>query len=317
MPGGRRGSRWAVEPHHVPVMVKESLTALNVRSHGCYVDGTLGGGGHSEAILEAAEGTRLLGIDLDGDALDMARVRLSGYGDRVSLVQANFGDVREMVHDHLGGLVDGILLDLGLSSMQVDTGERGFSFRREGQLDMRFDSRQRTTAHEVVNRYSVESLSDLIARLGEEPMARRIAREIVANRPIRTTTHLAEVVRRATGGQTRRRIHPATRTFQAIRMAVNREMDNLTRGLEGAIDVLNAGGRLAVISYHSLEDRLVKEKLRTESSDCVCPPGLPQCVCGHKASLRLVNRRVIRPSAGEVQANPRARSARMRAAERI
>ena len=317
MPGGRRGSRWAVEPHHVPVMVKESLTALNVRSHGCYVDGTLGGGGHSEAILEAAEGTRLLGIDLDGDALDMARVRLSGYGDRVSLVQANFGDVREIVHDHLGGLVDGILLDLGLSSMQVDTGERGFSFRREGQLDMRFDSRQRTTAHEVVNRYSVESLSDLIARLGEEPRARRIAREIVANRPIRTTTHLAEVVRRATGGQTRRRIHPATRTFQAIRMAVNREMDNLTRGLEGAIDVLNAGGRLAVISYHSLEDRLVKEKLRTESSDCVCPPGLPQCVCGHKASLRLVNRRVIRPSAGEVQANPRTRSARMRVAERI
>ena len=317
MPGGRRGSRWAVEPHHVPVMVKESLTALNVRSHGCYVDGTLGGGGHSEAILEAAEGTRLLGIDLDGDALDMARVRLSGYGDRVSLVQANFGDVREIVHDHLGGLVDGILLDLGLSSMQVDTGERGFSFRREGQLDMRFDSRQRTTAHEVVNRYSVESLSDLIARLGEEPRARRIAREIVANRPIRTTTHLAEVVRRATGGQTRRRIHPATRTFQAIRMAVNREMDNLTRGLKGAIDVLNAGGRLAVISYHSLEDRLVKEKLRTESSDCVCPPGLPQCVCGHKASLRLVNRRVIRPSAGEVQANPRARSARMRVAERI
>ena len=306
-----------MEPHHVPVMVKESLTALNVRSHGCYVDGTLGGGGHSEAILEAAEGTRLLGIDLDGDALDMARVRLSGYGDRVSLVQANFGDVREIVHDHLGGLVDGILLDLGLSSMQVDTGERGFSFRREGQLDMRFDSRQRTTAHEVVNRYSVESLSDLIARLGEEPRARRIAREIVANRPIRTTTHLAEVVRRATGGQTRRRIHPATRTFQAIRMAVNREMDNLTRGLEGAIDVLNAGGRLAVISYHSLEDRLVKEKLRTESSDCVCPPGLPQCVCGHKASLRLVNRRVIRPSAGEVQANPRARSARMRVAERI
>jgi 16S rRNA (cytosine1402-N4)-methyltransferase len=201
--------------------------------------------------------------------------------------------------------------------MQVDTGERGFSFRREAQLDMRFDSRQRTTAHEVVNRYSVESLSDVITRWGEEPRARRIAREIVANRPIRTTTQLAEVVRRATGRPARGRIHPATRTFQAIRIEVNREMENLARGLEGAIEVLNAGGRLAVISYHSLEDRLVKQKLRAESSDCICPPGLPQCVCGHKASLRLVNRRVIRPSAGEVQANPRARSARMRVAERI
>ena len=281
------------------------------------MDGTLGGGGHSEAILAAAEGTRLLGIDLDGDAVDMARVRLSGYGDKVSLVRANFGDVRAIVDAHLSSLVDGILLDLGLSSMQVDTGERGFSFRREAQLDMRFDSRQRTTAHEVVNRYSVESLSDVIARLGEERRARRIAREIVANRPIRTTTHLAEVVRRATGRPARGRIHPATRTFQAIRMEVNNEMDNLTRGLEGAIDALKAGGRLAVISYHSLEDRLVKEKLRTESSDCVCPPGLPQCVCGHKASLRLISRRVIRPSGGEVEANPRARSARMRVAERI
>ncbi|MCH8186116.1 MAG: 16S rRNA (cytosine(1402)-N(4))-methyltransferase RsmH [Chloroflexi bacterium] len=317
MPRGRRGSRWAVVPQHVPVMVKESVTALNIRPHGRYVDGTLGGGGHAEAILEAAEGTRLLGIDLDGDALDAATVRLSSYGDRVSLVRANFGDVRSIVHDHIGSLVDGIFLDLGLSSMQLDTGERGFSFRREAQLDMRFDSRQRATAHEVVNRYSVESLSDVIARLGEEPRARRIAREIVANRPIRTTTQLAEVVRRATGRPARGRIHPATRTFQAIRMEVNREMDNLTRGLEGAIEVLNAGGRLAVISYHSLEDRLVKQKLRAESSDCICPPGLPQCVCGHKASLRLVNRRVIRPSIDEVQANPRARSARMRVAERI
>ena len=317
MPRGRRGSRWAVVPQHVPVMVKESVTALNIRPHGRYVDGTLGGGGHAEAILEAAEGTRLLGIDLDGGALDAATVRLSGYGDRVSLVRANFGDVRSIVHDHIGSLVDGIFLDLGLSSMQLDTGERGFSFRREAQLDMRFDSRQRATAHEVVNRYSVESLSDVIARLGEEPRARRIAREIVANRPIRTTTQLAEVVRRATGRPARGRINPATRTFQAIRMEVNREMDNLTRGLEGAIEVLNAGGRLAVISYHSLEDRLVKQKLRAESSDCICPPGLPQCVCGHKASLRLVNRRVIRPSIDEVQANPRARSARMRVAERI
>ncbi len=269
MPRGRRGSRWAVVPQHVPVMVKESLTALNIRPHRCYVDGTLGGGGHAEAILEAAEGTRLLGIDLDGDALDVATVRLSGYGDRVSLVRANFGDVRSIVHDQIGSLVDGIFLDMGLSSMQLDTGERGFSFRREAQLDMRFDPRQRTTAHGVVNRYSVESLSDVIARLGEEPRARRIAREIVANRPIRTTTQLAEVVRRAKGRPARGRIHPATRTFQAIRMEVNGEMDNLTRGLDGAIDALNAGGRLAVISYHSLEDRLVKQKLRAESSDCI------------------------------------------------
>lgn len=307
-----------MEALHVPALVEEAIAALQVVPQGRYVDGTIGAGGHAGAILAAAEDTGLLGIDLDVTALDTARDRLSEYGDRVRLVRANFGDVKAIVQDHLGDLVDGVLLDLGMSSMQVDTGERGFSFRQEAPLDMRFDIRQRKTASQVVNRSSVETLASLIAELGQEPRARRIAREIVANRPIRTTTHLADVVRRAAGRPVRRgKIHPATRTFQAIRMAVNDESDNLERGLDGAVEVLRPGGRLVVISYHSIEDGLVKRKMKTEASDCICPPGFPQCVCGHKARLRLVNRRVIKPSAAEVQANPRARSARMRVAERI
>ncbi len=278
----------------------------------------MGAGGHAEAILAAAEGTALLGIDLDMAALDTTGDRLASYGDRVTLARANFGDVKAIVQEHIGTLVDGVLLDLGMSSMQVDTAERGFSFRYEAWLDMRFDNRQRMTADRIVNRSTVDALASVIHELAQEPRARRIAREIVANRPIRTTTHLADVVRRAVGRPVRRgRIHPATRTFQAIRMAVNDETNNLTRGLDGALDVLPPGGRLVVISYHSIEDRLVKTKMRTESSDCICPPVFPQCVCGHKARIRLVNRRVIKPSAAEVQANARARSARMRVAERI
>ena len=307
-----------MEPLHVPALVEEAIASLEVKPQGRYVDGTVGAGGHAGAILAAAEDTQLLGIDLDLAALDTARDRLASHGDRVTLVHGNFGDVKAIVQDNVGSLVDGVLLDLGMSSMQVDTGERGFSFRYEAPLDMRFDTRQRMTADRIVNRSSVDALAGVIAELGQEPRARRIAREIVANRPIRTTTHLADVVRRAAGRPVRRgRIHPATRTFQAIRMAVNGESDNLTRGLDGAVEVLRPGGRLVVISYHSLEDGLVKRKMRTEASDCICPPGFPQCVCGHKARLRLVNRRVVKPSAAEVQANRRARSARMRAGERI
>ena len=307
-----------VEPLHVPVLVGEAIAALQVVPQGRYVDGTVGAGGHAEAILAAAEDVGLLGIDLDAAALETAGDRLSEYGDRVRLVHSNFGDVKAIVQEHLGSLVDGVLLDLGMSSMQVDTGERGFSFRQEAPLDMRFDTRQRKTADQVVNRSTVDALASIIAEQGQEPRARRIAREIVANRPIRTTTHLADVVRRAAGRPVRRgKIHPATRTFQAIRMAVNGEADNLARGLDGAMEVLRPGGRLVVISYHSIEDGLVKTKMRTESSDCICPPGFPQCVCGHVARIRLVNRRVVKPSEAEVQANPRARSARLRAGERI
>jgi 16S rRNA (cytosine1402-N4)-methyltransferase len=212
---------------------------------------------------------------------------------------------------------DGVLFDLGLSSMQVDTAARGFSFRREAKLDMRFDPGQKMTAHDLVNERSAGSLADLIFRLGEEPRARRIARAVVRNRPIETTTALAEIIEGEIGRARSGRIHPATRTFQALRIAVNSELDNLGQGLAGAIRVLRRAGRLVVISYHSLEDRVVKTTLRREAADCVCPPKTPVCACGHEASLRLVHRRVIRPDAHEVTANPRARSARLRTAERI
>ncbi|MCI0823083.1 MAG: 16S rRNA (cytosine(1402)-N(4))-methyltransferase RsmH, partial [Chloroflexi bacterium] len=210
---------------------------------------------------------------------------------------------------------DGVLMDLGISSLQVDVGRRGFSFRREAPLDMRFDESQTATAADVVNGYSEQDLANAIYRYGEERGSRRIARAIVRARPLHTTTQLAEVVARSVG-RPRGRIHPATKTFQAIRMVVNGELENIEAGLGQAIQLLERGGRLAVVSYHSLEDRLVKTTLRRESRDCVCPPETPMCVCGHTASVRLVNRKVIRPKEEEVAANPRSRSARLRVAER-
>ena len=306
-----------VEAYHRSVMAPEVLAALQVMPGGTYIDCTVGEGGHSLVILQVAPRVRLLGIDLDTEALSVARQRLETHIGQVTLVQGNFADLESIAEEHGARPAGGVLFDLGLSSLQVDTGGRGFSFRQEAHLDMRFDPTQKVTAHQVVNEYPEHSLADIIFRLGEEPRARRVARAIVRYRPVETTTQLADVVARATGRPAGGRIHPATRTFQAIRMAVNSELDNLGRGLEGAISVLGTGGRLAVISYHSLEDRLVKTALRTEASDCVCPPGMPQCRCGHIARVRLVSRRIIRPAPAEVRANPRSRSARMRVAERL
>lgn len=298
-------------------MVSETLAGLDPKSGGAYIDCTVGGGGHSLAVLEAAPGIRVMGIDLDGEARRAASLRLAEYGDAVGIVEGNFKDVEQIADEHGFNPVDGVLFDLGLSSMQVDTAARGFSLRQEARLDMRFDTAQKLTAHELVNRRSADHLADLIFQLGEEPRARRIARAVVRNRPVDTTTALAEIVESEVGRGGRGRIHPATRTFQALRMAVNSELENLRQGLAGAIRVLRRAGRLVVISYHSLEDRVVKTTLRREAADCVCPPRTPVCACGHTAALRLVHRRVIRPAAREVEANPRARSARLRTAERI
>ena len=309
--------RKAVEAHHTPVMVQEVLTALQARPQGIYIDCTVGEGGHSLAILDAAPGARLLGIDLDTQALGVARQRLERHLDSVTTVQGNFAHLDTIVRGSGFMSADGIIFDLGLSSLQMETGSRGFSFRQEARLDMRFDQDQEVTAYQVVNEYREQSLADIIYRLGEEPRSRRLARAIVHNRPIETTTQLAEVVARAVGRSARGRIHPATRTFQAIRMAVNQELDNLRQSLEHAIEALATGGRLVVISYHSLEDRLVKGILRREASECICPPETWQCVCDHTATIREVNRRVIKPKAAEVQANPRSRSARMRVAEHL
>lgn len=300
----------------MPVMVQEVLAALQVRPDGLYVDCTTGEGGHALAILEAVSPPpRLIGLDLDAEALRAASDRLEDFEQNVELVHGNYADMVSLASDRGIAHADGVLMDLGISSLQVDVGRRGFSFRREAPLDMRFDESQTATAADVVNGYSEQDLANAIYRYGEERGSRRIARAIVRARPIHTTTQLAEVVARSVG-RPRGRIHPATRTFQAIRMVVNGELENIEAGLGQAIQLLERGGRLAVVSYHSLEDRLVKTTLRKESRDCVCPPETPMCVCGHTASVRLVNRKVIRPKEEEVAANPRSRSARLRVAER-
>ncbi|MCI0840924.1 MAG: 16S rRNA (cytosine(1402)-N(4))-methyltransferase RsmH [Chloroflexi bacterium] len=297
-------------------MVQEVLAALQVRPDGLYVDCTTGEGGHALAILEAVSPPpRLIGLDLDAEALRAASDRLEDFEQNVELVHGNYADMVSLASDRGIAHADGVLMDLGISSLQVDVGRRGFSFRREAPLDMRFDESQTATAADVVNGYSEQDLANAIYRYGEERGSRRIARAIVRARPLHTTTQLAEVVARSVG-RPRGRIHPATKTFQAIRMVVNGELENIEAGLGQAIQLLERGGRLAVVSYHSLEDRLVKTTLRRESRDCVCPPETPMCVCGHTASVRLVNRKVIRPKEEEIAANPRSRSARLRVAER-
>ncbi len=315
---GQKDARWSlsmVEPHHAPVMVKEVLDALDVRSGGKYIDCTVGEGGHSAEIRIAADpAPRLLGLDVDEEALSTAKRRLGGGA---TLVQGSYRELMRLAETKGFMPADGVLLDLGLSSLQVESGTRGFSFLRPGPLDMRFDRSQELTAHHIVNEYGEEELANLIYRLGEERKSRRIARAIVRSRPIEDTVELAEVVRRSMGKQPRRRTHPATRTFQAIRMETNAETEAIEEGVRGAIGVLRPGGRLAVISYHSLEDRLVKRLLAREASSCVCPPEAAVCACGHEPRVRLVNRRVVKPSRSEVETNPRSRSAKLRAAERI
>ncbi len=298
-------------------MVQEVLSALQVKAGGRYIDGTAGEGGHSLAILNAVTPTPLvLSLDIDGEALETTVERIGGFAGNSVVVKASYSDLETVAAETGFTNADGTLLDLGLSSLQLDKRERGFSFRREAPLDMRFDTSQALTADTIVNGYSEADVADIIYRHGEERRSRRIARAIVNNRPIRTTTRLAEIVSDSVGRR-RGRIHPATRTFQAIRIAVNDEFGNIQKGLEGAVNVLGAGGRLAVISYHSLEDRIVKNTLRFMASDCICPPSVPQCVCEHEPTVRIVNRRVIRPTSEEVSANPRSRSARLRIAERI
>ena len=307
-----------MEAHHTPVMVSEALKALSVRPHGSYIDCTVGEGGHAVAVLGATEpGPRLLGIDLDDQALVTAGRRLEVYSERATLVRGDFADLERLADEHGFLPADGILFDLGLSSLQLENAERGFSFSRSGRLDMRFDTRQDLTAYHLVNERPESELADIIFQFGEEPRARRLARAMVGARPIETTTGLADVVARAAGRSRRGGIHPATRTFQALRIAVNQELDSLRVGLEQALATLGSGGRLVAVSYHSLEDRLVKTLLRREASDCVCPPGTPTCVCGHRATIRMIARRVMKPSSEEVHANPRSRSARMRVAERL
>ncbi|MBF8255987.1 MAG: mraW [Anaerolineales bacterium] len=304
-------------PQHAPVLYQQVLAALEPRAGGHYIDGTLGGGGHARGILEAAgPDGELLGLDRDPQALKLTAARLEPFGGRVHLRQATFAEMTFHASALGWKRVDGILLDLGLSSMQLDDPARGFSFRFEAPLDMRFDPAQRLTAAEIVNGWPEDDLAEVLRDYGEQPGAGRVAQAIIAARPIRTTTELAGVVVRA-AGRSRSGVHPATQTFQALRIAVNEELEALERGLEAVPGLLEEGGKLVVISFHSLEDRLVKRFLRREERDCVCPPRQPVCTCGHQATLVVPVRRPIRPEAAETSANPRARSARMRFGERL
>jgi len=286
---------------------------LQVQRGGTYIDGTVGGGGHAQAILiGSTPGGRLLGLDRDPAALDAAGRRLASFGKRAVLRHGSFACLAELAEGFAPA--DGVLLDLGLSSLQLADAARGFAFRREGPLDMRFDpTAGGPTAADLVNDLAVKELTRLLYRYGEEPQAHRVAEAIVAARPLHTTLELAEVVGRVVR---RRRIHPATRTFQALRIAVNGELEALEAALPQAVDLLRPGGRLVVISFHSLEDGIVKRFLRREARDCICPPEVLVCRCGHKARLRILTRRPLRPAVAEVATNPRARSARLRAAER-
>lgn len=306
---------------HVPVLLQPVLDLLVPRPGGRYIDATFGGGGHSRALLErSAPDGCVLALDADPDAVTRARLLAERFPGRFDMIQGNFRDIKSLAESAHCDRVDGILLDLGLSSFQLNRAERGFSFRLAGPLDMRFDTRSGLNATDIVNGWSEEDLARLIFEFGEEPRSRAIARAVVRERAgneIVTTDQLAGIVERAVGGRRGKAIHPATRTFQALRIAVNDELEALRAGLAGAVDLLAAGGRIAVISFHSLEDRMVKAFLRHEATDCICPPETPICVCGHTARLRLITRKAVRPDESEERSNPRSRSARLRVAERL
>ncbi len=304
-------------PAHVPVMLEETVQALAVQPGGRYIDCTVGAAGHAVAILEhAMPGGQLLGIDADPFAIELAMRRLEPYEGSFLLINGDFSHLEDVCVKYDFMPVHGVLFDLGLSSMQIESAGRGFSFNKEGPLDMRFSPRQKQTAADIVNNYPREQLADILRNYGEERFSHRVADAIVRARPLRTTTELAAVVERALGGRSGK-IHPATRTFQALRIAVNEELERLESALRQSLRVLGSGGRLVVISYHSLEDRIVKRFMQTEARDCICPPEVPACVCGHRAQLRIINRKVVTPTPEEIERNPRSRSARLRAAERL
>ena len=302
---------------HRPVLYQAIINFLEPRKGGFYVDGTLGAGGHAWGILQASSPDGcLLGLDVDPQALALAHKRLASFEDRVIIRQASYRTLEGQLRDLGWEGVDGILLDLGVSSMQLDTPERGFSFQTDAPLDMRFDPNTALTAADLVNSLSEEKLADILYQYGEERRSYQVARAIIRARPIYTTQELAQVVATATHSG-KPGMHPATRTFQALRIAVNDELDALESVLPQAISWLNPGGRLAVISFHSLEDRIVKQFFRKESQDCICPPRQPICTCNHKASIKELTRRPVYPEEAEIQENPRARSARLRVTEKI
>ena len=319
-----------IDTRHISVLCDKVIDFLSPKSDGVYIDGTVGLGGHSAAILEmSAPNGRVVGIDLDAEALTLAKGRLRVFGERYSLINGNFAEMDVLLETtHSVHAVDGILLDLGVSSLQLDASHRGFSFNHTGPLDMRMNSQQALnsdqeaetlTAMEVVNDSPMDVLVDIFKRYGEERFAKRIAHRIIQTRreiPIATTTQLAEIVKRVVP-KGRSKIHPATRVFQALRIHINTELENLSKGLDVAIQLLKPGGCLCVITFHSLEDRIVKNRFQTCARACICPPKTPICICEHTASVEILTKRPILPDVAEVQHNPRARSAKLRVARKL
>jgi len=307
---------------HLPVLAAEVIELLAPRPGGVYLDGTLGGGGHSELILEriGSEGL-LIGIDRDLAALTAAQSRLSRFGDCFRAVQGSFGDLAEILAGQGISAIDGLLLDLGVSSHQLDTADRGFSFRMDGPLDMRMNSQGGATAADLLQELSVEELEQIIKEYGEERWARKVAQRIDQARqeePIVSTLQLAELVSRTIPRRFQEdRIHPATRTFQALRMAVNRELEQAEQGVRAGISLLRTGGRIAVITFHSLEDRLVKHLYREAATGCICPPKIPYCVCSKRPEIKVLTSRPVSAGQAELEQNPRARSAKLRVAEKL
>ena len=301
---------------HQPVLYHESLKYLQVQIGQRFVDGTLGAGGHASGILKGSKPqAKLLGFDLDPRAIAIAKEKLAEFGQRAIIQQRSYAEIREAINELGWKCVDGVLFDLGISSMQIDIADKGFSFSKPAPLDMRFGQDSGHTAAHLLNSLDEKEIADIIWKFGEEPKARRIARLIVDNRPLTTTTQLAQIVNQVYSGKGIKR-NPATRTFQAIRIAVNSELEVLEQGLENALASLCIGGRLAVITFHSLEDRIVKQLFRQESKDCICPPEQIICNCGHKATIKIITKKPVQPSEEEMRNNPRARSAKLRVVEK-
>ena len=306
---------------HKSVLLKETIEGLNIKPDGIYVDGTLGGGGHSYEIARRLDkGGKLVGIDRDEDALRAASERLSEFSDRVKLIRGNYEDTVSILHDQGIFGADGILLDLGVSSYQFDEAERGFSYKKEAPLDMRMDRREKRTAADIINGYTESELYRIIRDYGEDRFAKNIAKHIVNERqkkPIETTTELAEIIKHAIPARVREGGgHPAKKTFQAIRIELNRELDILSGSIEGLIDILNPGGRIAIITFHSLEDKIVKSAFKKAENPCTCPPDFPVCVCGKKPKGRVLTRKPIVSGDEELSENNRAHSAKLRIFEK-
>ncbi|MGG7143695.1 16S rRNA (cytosine(1402)-N(4))-methyltransferase RsmH [Clostridium nigeriense] len=310
-----------MEFKHVSVLLNECIEGLNIKENGIYVDGTLGGGGHSSEILKELSGDGLLiGIDQDKDALKAAGLRLQNFNN-VKFVHSNFYNIDSILNNLQIEKIDGMLMDLGVSSYQLDKGDRGFSYMQDAPLDMRMNRENSLSAYEVINDYEEEEIYRIIRDYGEEKFAKRIARFIVENRenkPIETTLELVEIIKAAIPAKARREgPHPAKRTFQAIRIEVNSELSILNKAIEDGVNRLNKGGRMAIITFHSLEDRIVKLKFKELATSCTCPKEFPICVCGGKAKVKIITRKAIDPSKEEVDENPRSRSAKLRVVEKI